>query len=435
MSKCSIVIMAAGLGTRMKSKTPKVLHSISGHPMLFHILWQAKLLSDDIHIVLYHEHEKIKQTLKPHFSNLNFHIQDFKNHPGTGGAIMGIEPKYEYTLVLSGDMPLVTSEGLKTLLNSNSTITMSTFNAENPKGYGRVVTNKKNQVSYIVEEKDATLDEKKIDLVNAGVYLFKNDFLNKYTSYLRNDNAQAEYYLTDLIEIAIKNKFSVSSILVDEEEFMGINSKYQLAQAETYMQNRIKNRWMEKGVSMRLSETIFIDALASFEGECMIENGVTIAGKTKIKDSTIKTNSVIESSFIENSTIGPLAHIRPKCNIINSGIGNFVEVKNSNLNGTKAGHLSYLGDSNIKKGTNIGCGTITCNYDGKAKHITNIGENVFIGSGTQIVAPIEIEDDVIIGAGSTITKNIPKDALALTRAPLKIVDGFFSRFFNKKDSK
>lgn len=403
--------------------------------MLFHILWQAEILSDDIHIVLYHEHEKIKEALKPNFSNLHFHIQDFKNYPGTGGALMGVNPKYEDILILSGDMPLVTASSLEPLLSLNYSISMSAFEAKDPTGYGRVIVDDKNFVSRIVEEKDANEDEKRVSLVNAGIYAFKKDFLNKYLPNLNNNNAQGEYYLTDLIGIATKENLPINAVLVDEKTFMGVNSKAHLAKAETYMQEDIKTKWMEKGVLMRLSETIFIDALASFEGECEVGNGVSIVGKTTIKNSQIKTNSVVESSIIENSSVGPLARIRPGCNILNSHIGNFVEVKNSNLNGVKAGHLSYLGDSNIQSGTNVGCGTITCNYDGKSKHITNIGKNVFIGSGTQIVAPIKIEDDVIIGAGSTITKDIPKNALALTRAPLRIVNGFFSKFFNKEDLK
>jgi bifunctional UDP-N-acetylglucosamine pyrophosphorylase/glucosamine-1-phosphate N-acetyltransferase len=213
---------------------------------------------------------------------------------------------------------------------------------------------------------------------------------------------------------------------------MGVNSKAHLAKAETLMQTRIKTYWMEQGVSMRLPETSFIDALATFEGECVIENGVSVLGKTVLKNTTIKAHSVVEESIIESSSIGPLARIRPKCHIARSHIGNFVEVKNSTLQGVKAGHLSYLGDASIDEGTNVGCGTITCNYDGKAKHKTHIGKNVFIGSDTQLIAPVVIEDDVLIGAGSTITSNVPSGALAISRAKMQIKAGFFKRFFSSK---
>ena len=435
MQNLSIIILAAGLGTRMKSSLPKVLHSISGHAMLFHILRQAQKISNDIHVILYHQHELIQEALKNEFGSVHVTLQNFQKYPGTGGALIGVKPLNNRVLILSGDMPLITQETLMPLLESQSPMVLSAFETSTPNGYGRVIINDSSHVLKIVEEKDATPDEKSIKLVNGGVYCVDRDFLDRFLPLLDNNNAQNEYYLTDLIALATQNNIKVEAVRVEEESFMGVNSKVQLALAESKMQEKIKVKWMEEGVSMRLSETIFIDSLATFEGECFIENGVSILGQCHIKSSQIKSNSIIESSKIINSSIGPLARIRPQSEISDSHIGNFVEVKKSKLNGVKAGHLSYLGDATIDEGTNVGCGTITCNYDGKTKHQTHIGKNVFIGSDTQFIAPVTIEDNVLIGAGSTITKNIPKGSLALSRSPLRIKEGFFAKFFAKGEMK
>ena len=432
--KLSIVVMAAGLGTRMKSSLPKVLHPLSGHPMLYHILRQALLLSDDIHVVLYHQHEAIKARMNTYFNtdHLHFVLQDHANFPGTGGALMAAAPKHDKVLVLNGDMPLVQAKDFEDFLLHDTAVVMSVFEAHNPFGYGRVIMDKNQHVKRIVEEKDASLEEKALRTVNAGVYLFQKAFLHSALPTLSNANAQKEYYLTDLVEMAVNKGERVAAVRVDSDRFMGVNSKVHLAQAEGLMQQRLRHFWMEQGVSMRLPETVFIDSQATFEGECALENGVSILGKTHLCHSHIKAHSIIESSTIANSHVGPLARIRPGCDIRDSHIGNFVEVKNSVLKGVKAGHLSYLGDASIDEGTNVGCGTITCNYDGKAKHRTVIGKNVFIGSDTQLVAPVVIEDNVLIAAGTTVTQNVPSDALAISRAKLSIKHGFFSRFFPKK---
>ncbi len=426
----SVVILAAGFGTRMKSTLPKVLHKISGYPMLHHIIQNAQNLSDDIHAIVYHEKEKVIKSVEESFKNVSFHTQDVKNHSGTGGALMGVKVKYDRVLVLCGDMPLVTSEELGSFLDIKSDVVLSVFKAKNPTGYGRIIE-KDGQVKAIVEQKDADEEEKKIDIVNAGVYVFDRQFLENSLSKLNCNNAQNEYYLTDLIKIANDEGKSVKSILVNEQNFMGINSKTQLALAEKIMQDKIKQNFMDNGVIMRLPETIYIDAKAKIEGECVIENGVSIEGECVIKNSHIKTNSVIEDSEIENSSVGPMARIRPKSKITNTHIGNFVEVKKSILNGVKAGHLSYLGDSEIDEGTNVGCGTITCNYDGVKKHKTIIGKNVFIGSDTQLVAPVKIEDDVIIAAGTCVTKDAKKGSLVINRSPLKMVENFYYKYFKK----
>ena len=430
MKNISIVILAAGFGTRMKSKTPKVLHNISGFPMIYHSIKEAKKISNDIKVVLYHKNEIVKKEIERYFDGIEFIIQDVKNYPGTGGALRGLAYKHNKVMILNGDMPLVQNNELQKFMEIEADIVMSVIELKNPTGYGRVVI-QNNEVKKIVEQKDASKEELDIKAVNAGVYLVKKDILENYIPKLSNQNLSKEYYLTDIIEMAKKDGKIIKPIFVKEEDFKGVNSRKDLAEAEVIMQQRIKERLMQNGVSMRLPETIYIESEVEFEGECVIENGVSIYKYSKIINSHIKSHSIIEESTIINSSIGPLAHIRPKSLIEESHIGNFTEVKKSTLKGIKAGHLSYLGDSDIDKGTNIGAGTITCNYDGKAKYKTKIGKNVFIGSDTQIVAPVVIEDDVIIAAGTTVTKDVKKGSLAISRTPLKIVENFFYKFFRK----
>ncbi|MCF6173930.1 MAG: bifunctional UDP-N-acetylglucosamine diphosphorylase/glucosamine-1-phosphate N-acetyltransferase GlmU [Campylobacteraceae bacterium] len=427
----SISIMAAGFGTRMKSNIPKVLHKISGYEMLYHIINESKKVTDDITVILYHQATLVKKEMDKYFKNINYIIQDVENFPGTGGALRGIEPKYDKILVLNGDMPLLEAQDMLSFTKADAPVIMSSFKCDDPSGYGRVVLDKHKLVHKIVEEKDANQDEKKIKMVNAGVYLFDTNFLKENLKNLKNNNAQKEFYITDLINIANEKNIKVKSIEVNKDTFMGVNSKYHLALAEELMQTRIKKRFMHSGVIMRLPNTIYIESSVQISKESVIENGVSLLGNSKIINSHIKTNSVVENSVLENSDIGPMARIRPDSYIKDTHIGNFVEVKKSTLEGVKAGHLSYLGDSQISEGTNIGCGTITCNYDGKKKYKTIIGKNVFVGSDTQLVAPITIEDDVIIASGTTITKNVKKGSLAINRAPLKIIDDFFYKFFGK----
>ena len=428
----SVAIMAAGLGTRMKSSLPKVLHEISGFEMLYHIIKEAQTISDDIHVILYHQADVVQERMSRYFSNITYIIQDHKNYPGTGGALRGVTPRYDKLLVLSGDMPLVRACDMKHFLSCDADVVMSSFNAKDPFGYGRVIMDDAHNVQKIVEEKDASDVEKSVTAVNAGVYLFKRDFLLDNLDKLSNDNNQKEYYITDLVALANAQKKSVKALFIDEETFMGVNSKYHLSQAEEIMQKRIKRSFMEQGVLMRLPETIYIEADVQMSGECRLENGVTLLKGTVLENAHIKAHSVVEKSVIKNSDIGPMARIRPDSVIEDTHIGNFVEIKKSTLKGVKAGHLSYLGDASIDEGTNIGCGTITCNYDGKGKYKTIIGKNVFVGSDTQLVAPVTISDDVIIASGTTVTKDIPKGSLAINREPLKIIENFFYKFFNKK---
>ncbi|MCG3679311.1 bifunctional UDP-N-acetylglucosamine diphosphorylase/glucosamine-1-phosphate N-acetyltransferase GlmU [Aliarcobacter butzleri] len=430
MGKKSIIILAAGAGTRMKSDTPKVLHKISGKPMLYYSIKEALKLSDDITVVLYHQFEKVKAEIEKYFSNINFVIQDHKNYPGTGGAVMGIVPKYEKVLVLNGDMPLIQASELEKF-EINATIVMSVLELDSADGYGRVIIENGN-VKKIVEQKDASEDELKITTANAGIYQFETKFLLENLPKLDNNNAQKEYYITDLVEMAISQGKVLKPLVVNEENFKGVNSKVELADAEVIHQNRIKKEFMKAGVIMRLPDTIYIEEGVEIEGESIIENGVSLLGNAKIINSHIKTNSVVEDSIVKDSDVGPMGRVRPGSELTNTHIGNFVETKKAKLMGVKAGHLSYLGDCSIDEGTNIGCGTITCNYDGVNKHQTIIGKNVFVGSDTQFVAPVNIEDDVLIGAGSTVTGNVKKGELYLTRAKAKIIDGFFYKHFSSK---
>ena len=427
----SVVILAAGQGTRMKSNTPKVLHEISGKSMLFHAIDAAKDISDDITVVLYHQAERIQKEIEEAYEGIHFHMQDAQQFPGTGGAMKGVEVKHTRALILNGDMPLITTDSLQSLMEPDADINMSVIKLDNPSGYGRVVILNGN-VHEIVEEKDCIPAQKEIKTVNAGVYCVKKVLLDSYIPALGNDNAQEEYYLTDIIKMAVGEGKIIHPVIVQEEEFKGVNSKLDLAHAEEIMQNRIKTKWMNAGVSMRLPETIYIDSRTTFEGECMLENGVSIQGNSHIISSHIKTHSVIEDSHIENSDVGPMGRVRPNSKLIETHIGNFVEVKKSTLTGVKAGHLAYIGDASIDEGSNIGAGVITCNYDGKNKYKTIIGKNVFVGSDTQLIAPVTLADDVIIAAGSTINKNVAQGELAISRAPMKTIKNFFYKFFGDK---
>lgn len=431
-SSLSIVILAAGKGTRMKSSIPKVLHRICGREMLYYSIKESLKLSDDVCVILGFEQERIAVKMREYFGDkIRFLSQDLANFPGTGGALRSYTPKYEKILVLNGDMPLVQAEELEKFITHSSEIIVSVLDVPNTNGYGRVVI-QEGAVQGIVEEKDANPEILALSTLNAGVYCFDRKILESYVSVLNNHNAQKEYYLTDIIALARKDSVHIAPLFVEMTNFKGVNDKLDLARAEEILGDRIKESWLKKGVLMRLPNTIYIEEGVEFVGECIIENGVSICGDSKIIESHIKAQSVIESSIVEKSDVGPLAHLRPQSIIKNTHIGNFVEVKKSQLDGVKVGHLSYLGDSEVGSGTNIGAGFITCNYDGKGKHQTIIGKNVFIGSDSQAVAPVVIEDNCLIGAGSTIRQNIKKGELFATIGKEIIKEGFFYKFFDKK---
>lgn len=430
----------------MKSNTPKVLHTLCGKAMLFYSIDEALNLSDDVHIVLFHQESLVREKIAESYPQacengyLHFHTQDYANYPGTGGAIMqggsgerakhSFMYKYDEILILNGDMPLVRSQTLKQLCENPAKIVMSILHLENPNGYGRVVL-EHNKVQKIIEQKDATQEELHIKDVNAGVYKIHKNILESYLPLLQNNNNQKEFYLTDVIFYAGQNSVEIAALQVEEEEFMGVNSKLQLSLAQEVILKRLRNAAMEEGVIMHLPHTIYIESGVKFSGECILEQGVQILGNCEIINSHIKAHSVVESSIIESSDIGPMAHIRPKSHLVHTHIGNFVETKASILRGVKAGHLSYLGDCEANEGSNIGAGVITCNYDGKQKHKTIIGKNVFVGSDVQLVAPLEIGSNVLIGAGSTITKDLQDGDLALSRTPQKNINNGYYKFFDK----
>ncbi|MDA3908967.1 MAG: bifunctional UDP-N-acetylglucosamine diphosphorylase/glucosamine-1-phosphate N-acetyltransferase GlmU [Sulfurimonas sp.] len=427
----SIVILAAGKGSRMKSPKAKVLHSICGKPMLYHIIKSSLEISDDITVVVAHQKDAVIELISSLFNNIHFVVQDADNFPGTGGAMMGVKAKNEKVLVLNGDMPLITANALQGFLNTDADIIMSIFDLEDPDGYGRVII-EDGHVQRIVEQKDASIFELKVTSVNAGIYAFSKSVIEKYIPLLSNENAQKEYYLTDVISMAKADGLNISPLLVDEVNFKGVNSKKDLADAEVIMQDKIKTAWMNAGVIMQLPSTIYIEEGVTFEGECTIENACRITGNTLIQNSHIKAGSVVEDSIVKNSDVGPLAHLRPASYLENTHIGNFVEVKKSSLKGVKAGHLSYIGDAQVDEGTNIGAGVITCNYDGIKKYQTIIGKNVFVGSDSQLVAPVQIEDDVMIAAGTTVTRGkVEKGSLAISRTKLRTVKDFYYKFFGR----
>ena len=325
MNSKSIIILAAGAGTRMKSTTPKVLHKISGKEMLYYSIKEALKLSDDITVVLFHQAARVQREMEKYFSDINYVIQDHANYPGTGGAVMGITPKYEEVLVLNGDMPLIQANELKKF-DLDATIVMSVLELESADGYGRVIV-EDGCVKKIVEQKDATKEELAVTTANAGIYQFNTKFLLENLPKLSNDNAQDEYYITDLIELAIQQGKVLKPLVVNVENFKGVNSKVELADSEVIHQKRIKNEFLKAGVIMRLPDTIYIEEGVEIEGESILENGVTLLGNSKIINSHIKTNSIVEDSIIKDSDIGPMARVRPGSQLNETHLGNFVETK------------------------------------------------------------------------------------------------------------
>ena len=432
MNDVSVIVLAAGLGTRMKSQKAKVLFELCGEPMIIHILKKAYEISNDVSVILHYQFDEVKSAVLAQFPNAKIYKQDHEHFPGTAGGLKEVEIRGEKTLINCGDMPLVKSAELRKLCEGDAEVNLSVFSARDPFGYGRVIT-RGGEILKIVEQKDASEEEKAVKDANAGCYCFKSEALKQILPQIKPDNAQKEYYLTDAIKIAKDMGLKCAAVWVDEQSFMGINDKFALSIAENLMQNEIKENLMRQGVLMRLPQSIYIDSRAKFIGECELQENVSIIGPCVIESSLIKSGCVIEDSVVKNSDIGPMAHLRPKCEVIGTHIGNFVELKNAKVNKIKAGHLSYLGDCEIDEGSNIGCGTITCNYDGKKKYKTIIGKNVFIGSDTQLVAPVRVADDVIIAAGTTVTSDVPSGALAISRSKQINKDGFFHKFFRSED--
>lgn len=442
MNDLKVVILAAGQGTRMKSDVPKVLHKILDKPMVEYVIGVSKEVgAKEVCVVVGHQSAMVKSIIKDRCDDVSFALQ--KEQLGTGHALMqtGDFINSGNILVLCGDTPLIKAETLKEFMDyhekEGNAVTVMSMCVEDPTGYGRIVIDHKNgSFSKIVEEKDANAEEKKIKEVNTGVYIFKAEALCEALSKLQNNNAQNEYYLTDTVEIIANSGKNVSAYMsMDPNEFMGINNKLQLSNAIAVMRDRINTRLMLDGVTITDPASTYIGSDVKIERDTIIYPGCMIEGNTQIgKSCIIGPNTKITSSKIDDcvtilnsvldraeikgySSVGPFAYLRPDSKIgEHVKIGDFVEVKNSNIDdGTKVSHLTYIGDSDVGKCVNFGCGTVTVNYDGKTKNRCKIGDGAFIGCNTNLVAPVEIEARAYTAAGSTITQNVPEDSLAIAR--------------------
>jgi bifunctional UDP-N-acetylglucosamine pyrophosphorylase/glucosamine-1-phosphate N-acetyltransferase len=437
MSNLNIVILAAGKGTRMHSNQPKVLHKIGGKPILGHVIACAKALNPEKIIVVYGFGGEI---VREAFLHENIIWVNQAEQLGTGHAVQQALPHLDVdanTLILLGDVPLVDVEACKGLIaQANNQLAILSFIKADPTGYGRIVRN--NQlVTAIVEHKDATEAQRKIQEVNTGIMAMPNQYLTSWLSELTNNNAQGEYYLTDIVALAVRQNIAVVAEMTEDEfSVTGINSKGDLAQIEREHQIRTANKLMQQGVTLKdparldvrgnlsCGRDSEIDVNCVFEGNVTLGDNVKIGANCVIKNATIKANVQIlafthidDAEIGENSRIGPYARLRPGTILQNdTHVGNFVELKNAQVDvGSKINHLSYVGDATIGKNVNIGAGTITCNYDGANKFKTVIEDEAFIGSDTQLIAPVTIGKRATIAAGSTITKDAPADALTFCR--------------------
>lgn len=451
-----IVILAAGQGTRMRSALPKVLHPVAGKSMLGHVIHSARQLSPQgIHVVIGHGAERVREQLAS--DDLNFVLQD--KQLGTGHAVAQALPALtaETVLILYGDVPLIQVETLHRLLAlvNDQQLGLLTVTLEDPTGYGRIVRDVQHRVSAIVEHKDATEEQKAIKEGNTGILAVPSKCLADWLGRLSNKNAQGEYYLTDVIAMAVNDGLVVATAQPDDAmEVQGANDRKQLAELERHYQQREARRLMALGVTLRdparfdvrgdvtVGRDVMIDVNVILEGRVVIEDDVSIGPNCVIKDSTlrkgaiIKANSHLEGAIVgEGADAGPFARLRPGSVLdARAHVGNFVELKNAHLGeGAKAGHLTYLGDAVIGARTNIGAGTITCNYDGANKHKTVIGEDVFIGSNNSLVAPVHIATGASTAAGSTINQDVPAEQLAVARARQRNIEGWKRPVKIKKD--
>ncbi|MEI3604565.1 bifunctional UDP-N-acetylglucosamine diphosphorylase/glucosamine-1-phosphate N-acetyltransferase GlmU [Pseudogracilibacillus sp. SE30717A] len=452
MKKRFAVILAAGQGTRMKSKLYKVLHPILDRPMIQYVidaLKPAKL--EKLVTIVGHGAERVKAEIG---TNSEFVLQE--EQLGTAHAVLQaadiLKNKTGTTIVVCGDTPLIKPETYEKLFEhhelSGSKATILTTIIKNPTGYGRVIRNESGEVERIVEHKDADDKEKSVNEINTGTYCFDNEALFSALKKVNNNNAQQEYYLPDVIEILKAENEKVTAFTTeDDEETTGINDRVALAHAENLMKIRINEAHLRNGVTITDPNNTYIGPDVTIDQDVIVYPGTVITGKThieteavigphtEIESCTIGTGTVIRQSVIKNSkigndvNIGPFAHIRPETSIGDDvRVGNFVEIKKSTIgNTTKVPHLSYIGDAKLGKGINIGCGTITVNYDGVNKHLTTIEDNSFIGCNSNLVAPVTIEEGSYVAAGSTITDDVPKDSLAIARARQTNKEGYVAK--------
>ncbi|MGX5203500.1 bifunctional UDP-N-acetylglucosamine diphosphorylase/glucosamine-1-phosphate N-acetyltransferase GlmU [Aliikangiella sp. IMCC44632] len=447
-----VIILAAGKGSRMKSQLPKVLHQLAGKPLVQHVIDSCHSMgAQHCHLVVGHGAEKVKQKVKGNGVELTFVEQT--EQLGTGHAVKmtldGLKDDTA-TLILYGDVPLIHHDTLSQLVdlqqNSPTGIALMTCFLDDPTGYGRITRDANNEVTGIVEHKDATDLQRQINEVNTGIMCCNSTQLKQWVGQLNNDNAQGEYYLTDIIAMAVADGNQVTAAQpVELYEVEGINTLQQLAELERVWQLKMARDLMAAGVTLRdpnrfdlrgtlvCESDVVIDINCVFEGKVIIKQGASIGPNSYLKDCTvgqnsqIKANSVIEEANIDaECSVGPFARLRPGTHLSkDSHVGNFVEIKKSTLGqGSKAGHLAYIGDSQVGKNVNIGAGTITCNYDGANKHQTIIEDGAFIGSDSQLVAPVRIGKNVTIGAGTTVTADVSDDALCISRVKQKQIEGW-----------
>ncbi|MBI4508984.1 MAG: bifunctional UDP-N-acetylglucosamine diphosphorylase/glucosamine-1-phosphate N-acetyltransferase GlmU [Deltaproteobacteria bacterium] len=452
------VILAAGLGTRMKSDTAKVLHRVAGRPL---VAWPVELARSvgarRVVMVLGHQLEAVQRVLDARYGPGAVAVTRQERQLGTGDAVrqalsaLEDEPKDATVLILSGDVPLLERQTLLSLTatRGHAPLALVGTRPANPTGYGRLVRDSAGRLMRIVEEKDATDEEKRIAEVNAGIYAVSLGFLRAHLGGLTTRNAQGEFYLTDLVGIAFREGSEVRTILAPEHEVAGINDRVELARMDALARLRIAEAWMQKGVTIVAPETVSIDADVTEIGkDSEIFPGVSLRGNTSlgmrvrvdagcvITDSVVGDDAVLkpcsiltESRVGPRAQVGPFAHLRPG-SVLSEDVhlGNFVETKKTSLGpGAKANHLSYLGDAVIGARVNVGAGTITCNYDGVHKHTTVIEDEAFIGSDTQLVAPVRVGAGAYVGAGTTVTRDVPQGALALTRVEQKHLEGYAKR--------
>ncbi|MEC0276636.1 MULTISPECIES: bifunctional UDP-N-acetylglucosamine diphosphorylase/glucosamine-1-phosphate N-acetyltransferase GlmU [Peribacillus] len=441
MSNRYAIILAAGQGTRMKSKLYKVLHPVCGKPMVQHVIDQVNQLQiEDIVTVIGHGAEKVQEQLG---DSCKYALQE--QQLGTAHAVMQAESvlsaKSGTTLVICGDTPLIKAETMKELIalheQSQAKATILTAYADNPAGYGRVLRGEGGLVEKIVEHKDASEEERYVKEINTGTYCFDNQALFSALKKVSNENVQGEYYLPDVIEILKEEGEVVTAFQSSEfEETLGVNDRVALSQAEQILRKRINEKHMRNGVTIIDPLTTFIEADVQIGQDTVINPGSFIKGKsiigqdcligpnTEISDCEIGDGTEVLQSVVHESSIGsfvkigPFAHVRPQSDIKDSvKIGNFVEIKKTVFGkGSKASHLSYIGDAEVGENVNIGCGSITVNYDGKNKYLTKIEDNVFIGCNSNLVAPVTVGEGAYVAAGSTITQDVPQQALSVARA-------------------
>ena len=462
MNKLAIIILAAGKGTRMKSNVVKVLHPLAGLPMISYPVQAAQLLAPEkLVVVVGHQGENVKKSL----SSEGISIVRQEEQLGSGHAVAVTEDALRTfagtVLIMCGDVPLIRVETLRHFLQrhveSRAVVSVLTVVLEDPAGYGRVVRNESGAIRAIVEHRDATEAVKAIREINTGIYCCEASFLYPALKKIGRDNDQGEYYLPDIIALAVREGKPAAAVVTDDfQEVKGINDRIELAEADQTMRQRILKRHMLEGVSIIDPGSTYIDFGVSIGQDTVIHPNTSIRGTSAIGSNCsidmnciitnsvigngvhIKPSSVIDESHISDSvTIGPFAHLRPQTYVDEGGrIGNFVEVKKSRVGKrSKANHLTYIGDSTIGEGVNIGAGTITCNYDGTTKHPTIIEDGVFVGSNTSLVAPIKVGKDAVIGAGSTITKDVPPGALAVERSRQHIYEQWFKVARGKEKSK